>query len=80
MRRLTSDELQTMRIKRGHHGWLRVEINSLQIGEGLHIESKDYKYKNGPAPVIHRLMNASSKKFTWARMADGNGWVVERVE
>ena len=80
MRKLTADELGTLRTKRGKASWLRVEIDSLQKSEGLHIERSDYKHRSGPYPVIRRLMKKSSKKFRWARMADGNGWVVERLE
>ncbi len=59
---------------------VRTAVLHLKPGEILMIERKDWNQKNGPGQMCTRLTKSTGMKFKLNAIADGSGWVVERVE
>jgi len=79
MRKLTKEEAEKLVPKKGSSSVVRTAVMHLGVGEILLIDKSDWTQKTGPGQMLTRLSKSSGMVFNLNALADGSGWVVERV-
>ncbi len=80
MKKLTREEADKLILRKGSSSAVRTAVLHLQPGEILMIEKHDWNQKNGPGQMLTRLGKSTGMVFNLNALADGRGWVVERVK
>ena len=83
--RITADELKaiggTLSSGKGH--WVRNEMKTLEVGEMMTVHRADWNWKgkgNGPSRIVSHLNRTTNREYRIMRLANGNGWVIERLK
>ena len=80
MKKLTKEEAGKLVLRKGSSSPVRTGVVHLKVGEILLIEKTDWNQKNGPGQMCSRITKASGKEFSINAVADGSGWIVERMK
>lgn len=81
MKKLTQEEFSSLSLKgRGRSSEIYNSIINLKIGEALLIEPKDWNRKASPSSLVKYIEKTQELKYTYSALANGNGWVIKRVE
>ena len=80
MKKLTKEEAAKLVLRKGSSTAVRTAVVHLQVGEILMIEKTDWKQKNGPGQMCSRIKRSTGMEFLVNAVADGSGWIVERVK
>ena len=80
MRKLTKEEAAKLVLRKGSSTAVRTAVLHLQPGEILMIEKSDWNQQNGPGQMCTRITQSSGQEYKVNAVADGSGWVVERVK
>ncbi len=79
MKKITKEEAAKLQTKLGSSTVVRTAVVHLQVGEILLIEKGDWTQKKGPGQMLQRVTERTKQKYTCSALADGSGWLVERV-
>ncbi len=82
MKKITREEKEKMELKPpGHMTHLRSMLINMKVGDIIHLEKKDWKWKSkAPTALLRRFEHRRSERFTCLMLVSGDGWVVERVK
>jgi hypothetical protein len=80
MKEVTKEEAAQLKIRVGKSTVVRTAVWHMPVGKLMIIERTDWKNKRGPQQMIMRLAHQMKRKYTVNALADGSGWLVERVE
>lgn len=68
-----------MLLRVGSRSLPRTMLMSLKVGEILLIGKADWNQQNGPGSMCGKITRKYGHKFRVDTIADGSGWVVERL-
>jgi len=80
MKEVTKEEAAQLKIRVGKSTVVRTAIWHMTVGKLVIIERAEWKNKRGPQQMIMRLAKQMKRKYTVNALADGTGWLVERLE
>ena len=82
MKKITKEERDAMQLKPpGHMTPLRGMIINMKVGDLVHLEKSDWKWKSkAPSAMLRRYEDYHPERFTCMEVVGGNGWVIERVQ
>lgn len=82
MRRISKKEAEKLKTQvNGKRSRVRAEIESLEVGEIMLLERKDWTQPtHSPTRMVKQVETAMKRKYTCARLIDGTGWLIERLE
>ena len=80
MKKITKEEAAKLQTKVGSSSAVRTAVVHLQVGEILLIEKADWTQQKGPGQMLSRLTERTKQRYKLSALADGSGWLVERVE
>jgi hypothetical protein len=79
MRAVSREEAGRFAIKKGGSGVVRTAVLAMKPGDILLIERQDWRQKNGPTQMLTRLKKGTGMDFKCEIVANGGGWLVERM-
>ena len=80
MKKITKEEAAKLQTKVGSSSAVRTVLVHLMVGEILLIEKADWTQKKGPGQMLSRLTERTKQRYKLEALADGSGWLVERLE
>lgn len=80
MRKLTKEEAEKLVLKKGSSSVVRTAVMHMTVGEILLVNKTDWTQQTGPGQMLTRLGKSTGMVFNLNALADGSGWVVERVK
>jgi hypothetical protein len=80
MRKITKEEAAGLVIRKGSSSVVRTAVMNLKPGEILLVEKKDWNQKNGPGQMLTRLRKSTGVDCKVSVLANGGGWIIERVK
>ena len=80
MKKITKEEAEQLEYRIGTSTVVRTAVMHMQPGELLLIERKDWTQRNGPGQMLKRISDKTQWKFVLKALANGSGWIVERIE
>jgi hypothetical protein len=80
MKKISKEEAAQLQTKLGSSTVVRTEVVHMKTGEILQIGKGDWNQVKGPGQMLQGVTKKTGQKYVLKTLADGSGWLVERVE